>query len=826
MTVSHLMADLRYAIRSFARTPGFTLAAVLSIALGVGANSSIFSVASALLLRPLPYANANRLVILWNRSPGLGIAEDWFSTAQYFDIRTSHSGFADLAIAIGSNYNLTGDGEPERIGTIRMSANLLPMLGVRPAAGRLFSPDDDRPGQPGVAILGHGAWQRRYGGNPAVVGRTLTLNGQPYQVIGVLPSTFDLPREVMPTLGGAEHADVLLPLPLPADAARIRNREDYNLIGRLKPGVSVREAQAEMDGLTARLRTEHPEIYPPTGGLTFSIVPLQEQVVGGVRRSLAILMGAVGFVLLIACANVANLLLSRALGRQREIAVRAAIGASRGRIVGQLLIESVVLATAGGAVGIVLSFWVLEWIQRQGAKSVPRLHEIAIDGRVWLFTLGVSIVAGVLFGLVPALRLGRANLHRHLDDAGRGSSGAGAMWGRGQRTRQLLIVMELALSVVLLVGAGLLIRSFTRVQQVPPGFNPSQTLTLELTMTGRKYGDAAAVLETYTALWTRLSALPGVTATGGITSLPLSQMMAWGPIVVEGRTPPPGQGFINVDQRVAGGNYFAAMGIPLLRGRPFTDADTRGNPRVVLVDAHMARELWPGEDAVGKRIRIGGMDANPNASWMTVVGVVGDIKQDALDAGSRMAMYLPHTQSPSRGLNVVIRSAADPTALAKDVALAIHAIDPDLPLYNVRTMESRVAESLARRRFATSLLTMFALLALGLAALGIYGVIAYVVSQGARELGIRMALGATPGGILLMILRQGMTLAVVGIAAGLAGAAALTRFMRTLLFEVTPFDVATFAAIAMVLGAIALVASLVPARRAARIDPMVSLRAE
>jgi len=439
-----LMRDIRYALRTFARAPGFTLAAVLSLALGVGANTSIFSVASALLLRPLPYRNADRLVILWNRSPGLGIAEDWFSTAQYFDIKSGHGGFEQVAIAIGANDNLTGDGEPERIGTIRVSANLLPMLGARAETGRLFVEADEASTTSGTAILSHGSWMRRYGGSPSAIGRTITLNGQPYQVVGILPASFSLPREVMPTLGGAENAEVLLPLPLGPAAAQARNREDYNIVGKLKPGVTIAQAQAEMDGITARLRREHPDSYPPNGGLTFGIVRLQDQVVGDVRRSLLILLGSVGCVLLIACANVGNLLLSRALARGNEIAIRAALGASRARIVRQLLIESALLALAGGGAGLVLARWGIGWMQVLGARSVPRVGEIGINGGVLLFTLSISLLSGLLFGLVPALRLSRVDLHGQLKDGGHGAAGTRALWGRGHTLRRLLVMSERA----------------------------------------------------------------------------------------------------------------------------------------------------------------------------------------------------------------------------------------------------------------------------------------------------------------------------------------------------------------------------------------------
>ena len=819
-----MLQDLRYACRAFGASPGFTAAAVLSLAIGIGANTAIFSAASALLLRPLPYQDAARLTILWNRSPGLGIAEDWFSTAQYFDIKDGHQGFEQLAIAIGSNANLTGDGEPERIGTVRVSSNLLPMLGARPALGRLFVSEEDKAGAAGVAVLNHGTWMRRYGGDRAVLGRGLTLNGQPYRIVGVLPASFSLPREVMPTLGGVEESEILLPLPLAADAASARNREDYNIIGKLKPGVSLQQAQAEMDGITARLRREHPDFYPANGGLTFGIVPLQEQVVGDVRRSLLILVASVGFVLLIACANVANLQLSRALARQKEIAVRAALGAGRGRLVRQLVTESVLLALAGGLLGLFFAQMSIAGIQAVGAKSVPRLHEIAIHGGVLIFTLSVSLLSGLLFGLAPALRVVRLDLHDNLKDSARGAAGASALWARGPNTRRLLVMAELALSVMLLIGAGLLIRSFVLVQQVPPGFNPSQALTLELTLSGRRYNDAQVALDTYRDLWERLGRLPGAQAAGGVSALPLSQMFSWGPITVEGRPQRPGEAFINVDMRVAAGDYFRAMEIPLVKGRLFTSQDTRTSPRVVVIDDAMAQQLWPNEDPLGKRIRFGGIDANASAPWLTVVGIVGRVKQYTLDGDSRIAMYLAHTQSASRAMNVVLRTNGAPAALTSAVREVVRAIDPELPIYNVRTLEQRVEESLARRRFAMLLLTLFAAIALGLSTIGIYGVISYLVAQGTRELGIRMALGCTPQGVLALVVRHGMGIALAGVAAGVAGAFALTRYMGSLLFGVKASDPLTFTLVSMLLAGVALVASYIPGRRASRIDPMMSLR--
>jgi predicted permease len=819
------MQDIRYGIAAFARTPGFTLAAVLSLAVGVGVNTSIYSVASALLLHPLPYADAERLTILWNRSPGLGITEDWFSTAQYFDIKGGQQSFEQVAIAIGGNYNLTGDGgEPERVGTIRVSSELLPMLGVRPSLGRLFLPEEDHPGSAATALLGHGTWLRRYGGDPNIIGRRLVLNGQPYHVVGVLPASFSLPREVVPTLGGAENAEIIVPLPLAADAAQIRTAEDYNIVAKLKPGVSLAQARAEMDALTARLRRDHPAFYPPNSGLTFSIVPLQEQVVGDVRRSLLVLMGAVAFVLLIACANVANLLLSRGVARQKELAVRAAIGASRRRVVAQLLTESMILAALGAVAAVIFAYWTLDWIRALGASSVPRVNEIAINGEVLLFTLAISAGAGVVFGLAPALRLSGIDLQVNLGNAARGSAGASSVWAGGSNLRRMLVMTELALSVILLIGAGLLIRSFARVQNVPPGFNPSNVLTLELTMTGRKYAEPQAVGESYRQLWERLNGLPGVTASGGVTSLPLSQMFAWGPITVEGRTPPAGEEFINADMRIIGGNYFRAMEIPLVKGRLFDARDTGTTPRVAIVDQRMARDLWPTEDPIGKRIRTGALSST--TSWITVIGIVGSVKQYTLENDSRIAMYLADTQYPRRAMNLVLRSETSPEVLTASVRDVLRTFDPDLPIYNVRTMEDRVAASLARRRFAMQLLTLFAIVALGLATIGIYGVMAYLVSQGTRELGIRLALGATPGKIVWLIGQQTMTIAVIGVGIGLVAALGLTRFLHSLLFEIDPADPLTFSAIGMFLALVALLAGHVPARRAARIDPMVSLRSE
>jgi len=817
-----LVQDLRYACRSFLRSPGFTAATLLSLAIGIGANTAIFSVANALLLRPLPYSNPDRLVVLWNRSPGLDITQDWFSTAQYFDIRNQHSGFEQLAIAIGGNYTLTNDGEPERVGVARVSSSLLPLLGGRAVSGRLFSPEDDDPGRAPSAILTHDFWQRRYGGDPHMPGKTVMLDGVAYPVAGILSPGFRLPHQILPILTGPDQVEIVLSLPMPNGAAQIRTHEDYTILGRLRRGVSLEKAQAEMDALTARLRRDYPEVYPPNGRLTFSIVPLLDQVVGSTRRPLALLLAAVGFVLLIVCANLTNLLLTRAVSREKEIAVRAALGAGRKRILRQLLTESLAMAAGGGALGVLFAWLGVRWIQTLGDGSVPRLQEISIDPRVALFTLAVSLGSGVIMGLAPALRSSNLALSGTLGNASRGVSG-GTLWGRGNHLRRLLVVGEVALSVVLLIGAGLLIRSFARLNNVAPGFQAPGVLTFDLAMAGRKYNSGAAILSAYHELWERLGRLPGVTAAGGITSLPFTDQFAWTPITIEGRVPPAGEKFLNADARVAGGRYFEAMRIPLIAGRFFNEEDTAGKPRVTIIDERMAREFWPGQSAIGKRIQMVELRGDP---WLTIVGVVGRVKQDSLDGDPRIAFYRPQTQAPARAMTVVMRTGADPLAMTGAAKREIQQLDRALPMYAVRSMEQLVAQSLAPRRFLENLLTLFAVIALVLAALGIYGVMACQVSQGTRELGIRAALGATRKRIVWMVLGRGMTLAVCGVAIGMAAAVAMTRLIQGLLFGVEALDPISYATTALLLALVAGLAAYLPARRAARVDPLTSLRSE
>ncbi len=811
-----LGGDLAYAFRSFRHHAGLATTAILSLAIGIGANTAIFSVANALLLRPLPYKNADRLVLLWNSSPGLNVQRDWFSTAQYFDVKSQVESqsrvFDQMAMAIGAQYNWTGVGEPERIAAVRMSSGLLPMLGGTPARGRLFLAEDDAPGASPVVILSHGFWARRFALDPNVIGKTLTLNSKTFVIVGAMPGTFTLPQEVLPVLyGGADQPDILVSLPSSAAAPGVRTGEDYNIIATLAPGVDAALAQSAMNTLTASLMRDHPEFYPQNSALTFVVVPLLDQVVGDVRLGLWILLASVAFVLLIACANVANLLLSRAVARQREIAIRAALGANRARIVRQLLTESLSLSATGGVLGVLFAVAGLKLIFLMSPASVPRLAEITIDGRVLAFTAAISIASGLLFGLAPAWRLARLDLQTNLKESGRSVAG-----GRN-RLRRLLVAAEVALSFMLLVGAGLLIRSFSRLQSVSPGFNPHNVLSFDLANVSYPGGDFNH------DLWPHLDALPGVTMSGGVTALPFSNLLSWGPRTVEGRIPPPGENFLIVDIRIINGRYLETMQIPLRRGRLFNEHDTKDSQRVCLVDEHTAALLWPNQDPIGKRTRGGRADST--APWDTVVGVVGDVKQYGLDGDTHLAMYFP--QSQYRGArSIVIRSTTDPATLATAVKKAIRDMGVEAPIYNIQTLDHRLETSLARRRFTMTLLGLSASLALVLAMIGTYGVMSYMVSQTEREIGIRMAIGATPRAILGFVVRQGAAVTTAGIAAGLAGALALSRVVRGLLFGVAPTDGVTFVAVTLLLAGVAFAASYIPARRAARVDPMISLRSE
>jgi predicted permease len=814
-----LLQDLRYGLRVLTKKPGFTIVAIITLALGIGANSTLFSVVNGLLLRPLPYRDSERLVIIWTHSPGANVAQDWPSPGQYAAIKSESSSFEDIAIAQGSNAILTGQGAPERLGVVWTSSVMFSLLGAQPALGRIFLPEEDAPGKPPTALLSYGLWQQRFGGDPNVIDQAITLNGRVYTIVGVMPADFSLSYEVMPTVGAIAQADILLPLPMSAEDLGRQGDENYNLLARLKPGVTIAQAQAELDAAVNGLEQQYPDYYPTSRRFSLSVRPLLEQVVGDVRPALLVLLGSVGFVLLIACANVANLLLARAASREKEMAIRTALGAGRLRVVRQLLTESLLLALMGGALGLLISIWGLDGLRALNPGNIPLMQNISIDGRVMAFTFAVAMLTGILFGLAPALRSSQVNLNESLKEGGRSLVGSG-----NHRLRHTLVIAEMALSLVLLIGAGLLVRSFIRVQQVEPGFAAQNVLSLRLSVTGTEYAEESRRRIFYQQLWERIRRLPGVESTGGASILPLSGSIGWGSITIEGYAAASGQSAIQADQRVASVGYFETMKIPLISGRFFAEQDMKDSLKVAVIDENMARTYWPDADPVGKRLKRGG--ATSDAPWLTVVGVVASVKQYALDSDSRVSFYTPHEQNPSSTMFVTVRTTGDPRGLAAAVTNEARAMDPNVPVFDVKTMEQRLSESLARRRFAMLALGLFAAVAMLLAAVGIYGVMSYTVAERTREIGICVALGAKTRDVLKLIIGQGMLLAVVGVGIGLVGAVGVTRVMSSLLFGVGAIDPVTFATPSLLLAGVSLLACYLPARRAMKVDPMVALRYE
>jgi predicted permease len=813
--VQLLLQDFRYALRVLRKNIVLTVVVILSLAIGIGANSAIFSVVDALLLRPLPYPQPDRLAAIWLHSPGIGIFRDWPSPGQYVDLRNENRSFDEMAIAQLRGFTLTGRDQPQLLGGVMASSTLLHMLGAKALIGRLLLPEEDKPGKPAVAILTYKAWQKLFSSDSHVVGRSITLNGKPYSVVGVLTPDFFLSPEVMPAEGPIDRLDVFLPLPLGPEAAQRRGDENYNIMVRLKRGVSLAQAQADVDVIAAQIREK--DKRDRTFGMT--VTGLQEQVVGDVRRALLVLLGSVALVLLIACANVANLLLTRAASREKEMAIRTALGASGWRVVRQLLTESVLLALMGGAAGLVIAKWALYVVHTINPGNIPRLDAIRIDGAVLAFTFGVALVTGVLFGLAPAWRALSVDLNSSLKSGGRTGQASGGMSLGRNRLRGLLVVVELAFSLMLLVGAGLLLRSFARLQRVPPGFSTDHIISMRLVASGPDYHKDEDAIRLSQTIEDRVSHLPGVQAEGLTSVLPLTGEVGWGGIKVEGYTPPPGQE-LQVDIRVASADYFRTLGIALVQGRFFSDHDRAGGERVAIIDEKFARRFWPKGDAVGKHVWF---EADKP---ITIAGVVGTVKQYGLESDSKIAVYFPQLQNPDNAPFLVARTSSDPAALAGTIAREIHAVDPNILVYDVRTMQDRLYDSLARQRFATTMLGAFAGFALLLAAVGVYGVMSYLVSQSTHDIGVRMALGARPGNLLAWVARQGMELAAIGIAGGLMGALALTRVMAGLLFGVSTTDAITFSAVAVILAVVTLAATVIPARRAIGVDPVVALRDE
>jgi putative ABC transport system permease protein len=802
-----MVQDLRYGARMLLKNPGFTLIAVFTLSLGIGANTAIFSVVNAVVLRPLPFPEPERLIRLWESNPGRGWPEFSASAPNFEDWRKQQSVWKQLAAYEFATFNLTGGAEPERVAALGVTANLFTALGVAPALGRDFLPEEEQAGRNRVAILSDGLWRRRFGADPELVGRRIQLSGESYAVVGVMPPRFQL------TPG----TEVWTPLGLdPAVTPWRADRSNHNLhvIGRLKPGVSLAQAQAAMDTLARQLEQQYPKSNAGWGVRmrTFYDWLAPEQI----RRSALVLFAAVGFVLLIACANVANLLLARASSRRREMALRAALGASRLRVMRQLLTESLLLAGLGGLAGTLLALWGVKLIKAGAALNIPRLDETRLDLRALGFTLVVALLTGLVFGLAPAWQASKLNLNEALKEGGRGSGGS----RRG--LRGALVVGEVALALVLLLGAGLMIRSFANLQNAPLGFAPENVLTMQINLPGSKYGEKAQRVNFYDQLLEQMRTAPGVTDAAAVTQLPLFSGASWAQeITLEGREVAPDGAKPSARTFAVTPRYFQTMGIPLLQGRDFNEQDGGDAQLNFIVSESFARRFWPNENPLGKRFRTGAFDL-----FGAVVGVVGNVRNAGLESEGGPAFYFAYGRIGMPALTLVARTVAPPETMAAALRAQVHALDRDLPVYNVRALEQIVYNAAGQPRFQTALLGLFGAVALLLAAIGVYGVMAYAVTERTQEIGVRMALGAQAREVRALVVKQGMRLSLVGVAIGLALAFGLTRFLRGLLYQVSPTDSLTFALIPLLLVGATLLACYVPARRATKIDPLDALRHE
>ena len=786
------------------KNPGFTFIAVLTLALGIGANTAIFSVVNSVLLRPLPYADPDGLVRI--REVKLPEHPDFSVTpATFLEWQKQNTSFDKMAAYRTTSVNFISGGEPERLRAARVSAGLIGLLGVSPGEGRDFLVEEDQPGRDTVAIISHRLWQRQFGGGPGTVGQTLKLNGTGHTIVGVMPAKYAFPEV---------ETDVWLPIAFDDDDRQAYGAHYIDVLARLKPASTLQQAQSEMTAIAEQLSKEHADMK---AGWTVRVTPMLDYLVGSTKTALLVLLGAVAFVLLIACANVANLMLARAATRQKEIAIRIALGSSRGRIVRQLLTESVLLAVMSGGVALFVAVWGVDALLALAPQNLPRLNDVAIDARVLIFTLGITLATGVIFGLAPGLQASKPDLNETLKDAGRGSSEG----SKGHRIRSVLVVSELALSLTLLIGGGLMIRSFWRLQQVNPGFNPSDAIVATVSLAQRKYPEDEQQTAFGTQLVQNISRLPGVRSAAVSNVLPIAQDFVLG-VAVEGRPRGSDSELPKTNYFAVSSDYFNAMGIPLLRGRAFDERDNAGAPRVVIINQTMAEKLFPGEDPIGKRIHI----TMNREIYREIVGIAGDVKQSGLDKETLSQTYEPFLQEPSTFMNLIVRSDRDPANMTAAIRGEVLALDPEQPIARVQTLDKVVANSVAQQRFAMILMGSFAVVAFVLAAVGLYGVMSYSVAQRTHEIGIRMALGAKQSDVLKMVVGQGATLTLAGVAIGLGAAFAVTRLMTSLLFEVTATDPLTFSVIAALLAAVALAASLIPARRATRVDPMVALRYE
>jgi putative ABC transport system permease protein len=805
--------DLRYSLRLLLKSPAFTAVAIFSIALGIGANTTVFSVINAVLLKSVPYKDPASLVLVWGDSAQESLRKhNQVSATDVADFRAQSTTFVDVATYTGWFPIMSGDNEAERIPAIQVGDGFFKIMKGEPVLGRVFTAEEQVDGKDFVVVLGHSLWQRRFAGDPNIVGKSILLNGRPYNVVGVMgPDFHPLPAALV-----APEGQFYRPVAEAYDDSE-RDARHLRAIARLKPGATLEQAQSEMSAIAVRLQQQHPTTNHDYG---VAVVSITDELVGGIRPTLWLVFGAVVFVLLVACANVANLLLARSTVRYKEITIRSAIGAGRGQLVRQLLTESLLLSLLGGTLGLLLAIWGTSLISGAGAKINPMLANTQVDLRVLGFTFAISIITGLIFGLAPALQISKPNLAESLKESGRGS-GAGAS---RNRLRSALVVAEIAMTLVLLVCAGLLIRTVLRLRNVDTGFDSKNILAMSIGLPGVKYPKPENQIAFYKQVTERIAALPGVTAAGTTSVLPLSDNFDGRGLAVEDLPKPPGEE-ISVDLYVTTPGYLRAMDIALRKGRAITEQDTNDSFKVALVNETMAEQLWPKQDPLGKRIKFPGSEKNPQP-WRTVVGVVGDVAQYGLDQKAPMQMYLPHTQFPTSFNSIVVKTAAEPMALASAIRREILAVDKDQAVFNLTTLDELRGDSIKIRKFFMLLLLVFAALALMLAAVGIYGVMSYVASQRTHEIGIRMALGAQATDVLKLIIGNGMLLAVIGVALGLAAAFAVTRVMAGLLFGVTATDTMTFLTVSVGLILIALLACYLPARRATKVDPLVALRYE
>ena len=799
--------DIRCGVRALVHSPIFTVVTVLSLALGIGANTAMFSVVNGLLLQPLPYPEPEQIVHVWHTPPQQsfpGLTRFSVSPANYVDWKAQSSAFEQMAVYTYAGLSLSTSNDPLPLIAAAVSSDFFSVLRSNVTQGRTFTPDEERPGRDQVVVIGYGLWQRAFGANPNIVGQTLTLNSRSFTVVGIMPAGFEFPRE----------AELWVPLAWDDKERQIRSIHDYLVVARLKQNVSLEQAQAEMSTISSRLEQQYQEENQGWGAV---VIPLHEDLVGDMRLPLLVLFCAVGFVLLIACANVANLMLARGANRQKEIAVRIALGAGRARLVRQLLTESVLLAVTGGVLGLLLAAWGSKMLVQLG--SLPNSGDIGIDTWALGFTLLVSFGAGIIIGIVPALQFTKTSISETLKQ-GSGRTGGSSI---KQHTRKALVISEVALSLVLLIGAGLMIRSFWKLQNVNPGFDTSNTLTMSVGLTPIRYPEPHQRLAFADRAMEQIRAVPGVVSVGSTTRIPLAGGGSTQPFSIEGRP----TGAI-ADQPMAltryiSPDYFRAIGIPLLQGRFFSDGDRENSVPVIIISEAMARRFWPGENPIGRRLT---PSFHLEQGAREIVGVVGDVKASGLDADASAMMYLPYKQAPLPFMTFVVRTASNPESLVQPVSRAIYSIDKEQALTDVRTMEQVLTESLSGRRFNMTLLLTFAGVALVLAAVGVYGVMNYTVTLRRRELGIRMALGAERKNVLRLVLRQGLMLTSIGVAAGLISAYALTRLMASLLYGVTATDYLTFVSVSAMLIGVGLAASYVPARRATKVNPTIALRTE